>query len=78
MPQFRVCFQLLCPKPLVLSLPTLPSHTQLLLDSMYVAPEKVEKFLATLDSDIATGLDGISSRVLKTCSAVLALPLSNR
>ena len=54
-----------------LSVPTLPSHDQLLLESVSFASEKVEKFLATLNSDSATGLDGISSRVRKTRSAAL-------
>ena len=43
----------------------------------FFAPEKVEKGLSTLDSDPATGPDGISSRVLKTCSAALSHPLSS-
>jgi len=59
-----------------LSIPNLPSCTQLLLNYLSFAPEKVETFLATLDSHSATGLHDISSCVLKTCSAVFALPLS--
>ena len=43
---------------------------------MSFALEKVEKVLSILDSDSATGSDGNSSRVLKTCSAALAHPLS--
>ena len=43
---------------------------------MSFAPENVEKIPATLDSDSAIGPDGINSRVLKTCSAALAHPLS--
>ena len=41
------------PNPSV-SVPVLPSHTQLLLDSASFAPEKVETFLAILKSDSAT------------------------
>ena len=44
--------------------------------TLYFAREKVEKFLEAIDSDSATGPDGISSRVRKTCSAALADPLS--
>uniref|UniRef100_A0A8C4NPF0 Reverse transcriptase domain-containing protein n=1 Tax=Eptatretus burgeri TaxID=7764 RepID=A0A8C4NPF0_EPTBU len=40
------------------------------------APEKEGKVLSSLNSDSATGLDDISSHVLKTCSAVLVHPLS--
>jgi len=36
----------------------------------------VESLLSTLNSDSATSPDGISLRVLKTCSAALAQPLS--
>ena len=53
--------------------PTLPHHNQLLRSSGSFAPDKLLKFLANLDS--ANGLDGIHSRVLKSCSAHLALPL---
>ena len=63
------------PNPL-LSIPTLPSHTQLFLDSVSFPPNKVESLLSNLNSDSATGPDGISPRVLKTCSAALAHPLS--
>ena len=59
-----------------LSLPTLPSHTQLSLDSVSFSPDKVESLLSNLDSDSATGPEGISPRVLKTCSSALAHPLS--
>ena len=40
------------------------------------ALDKVERFLATLNFDYATGMDGISSCVLKTCSVDLANPFS--
>ena len=46
-----------------------------LLDSLSFQPEVV-KVSSNLDSAFATGLDGISSRVLKQFSAVLAFPLS--
>ena len=59
-----------------LSVPTLPSHTQLSLDSVSFSPDKVNSLLSNLDSDSATGPDGISPRVLKICSAALAHPLS--
>ena len=59
------------------SVPTLPTCTQLLLDSVPFAPEKVEKFLGTLNSDSTTGPDGIGSHILNNCSAALALPLSS-
>ena len=55
---------------------TLPSRTQQLLRIVSFTTEKVEKILSTLDFDSATGLDGISSHMLKTCSAAIALPLS--
>ena len=59
-----------------LSVPTSPSHTQLFLDSVSFSPDKVESLLSNLDSDSATGPDGISPRVLKSCSAALSHPLS--
>ena len=59
-----------------LSLPTLPSHTQLFLDSVSFSANNVESLLSNLNSDSATGPDGISTCVLKTCSAALAHPLS--
>ena len=43
---------------------------------MSFVPEKVEKFISTLDSDAANGPDGISSHVLKSYSDTLAHPLS--
>uniref|UniRef100_UPI00358F564D coiled-coil domain-containing protein 13-like n=1 Tax=Myxine glutinosa TaxID=7769 RepID=UPI00358F564D len=46
-----------------LSVPTLPSRTQLLLDSVSFSPDKVDKFLSNLDYDPATGQDGISPRL---------------
>ena len=60
----------------LLSGPTLPSHTQLFLDSVSFSPDKVEGLLSNLDSDSATGPDNINPRVLKTCSAALAHSLS--
>ena len=42
---------------------------------MSFSPDKVESLLSNLDSDSATGPDGISPRVLKTSSAALAHPL---
>ena len=77
MPPLCVCFQIASPTPHSryssghpsLSYPTAPGlrHT----------PEEMEKVLSTLDSDdSATGLDGISSRILKTCSAALTHPPS--
>jgi len=59
-----------------LSVPTLPSRTQLSLDSVSFSPDKVESLLSNVDSDSANGPDGISPCVLKTCSAALAHPLS--
>ena len=44
--------------------------------TLCLAPEKVEKLLATLDPDSATGWDGISSYFQETCSAALAHPVS--
>ena len=58
------------------SVATFPSHTQLFLDSVSLSPDKVESLLSNLDSDCATGPDGISQCILKTCSSVLAHPLS--
>ena len=71
--QFCACFQILSVTSL-LSVPALLSRNQLLLDHVSFAPGKVEPCLATLDSNSATGPDGISSHVLKACSA-LAHPL---
>ena len=59
-----------------LLVPILPCRTQLLLDSVSFAPEKVENVLSTLDFDSATEPDGIHSSVLKICSAGLAFPRS--
>ena len=53
-----------------LSVPTLPSHNQLSLDSVS-SSDKVESLLSNLNSDSATGPDGISPRVL---NAPLLLP----
>ena len=75
MPKLCVCFYILFTNP-SLSGPTLPSHTQLFLDSVSFSPDKVESLLSNLDSDSATGPDSISPRVLKTCSAALDHPLS--
>ena len=58
------------PNPL-LSVDTLPTHTQLFLDSMSFT-HKEESLLSNLDSDSATGPEAMSPRVLKTCSAALA------
>ena len=66
---------LVSPNP-SLSVPILPYRVQLPLDSLSFASEKVEKVLSTLDSDSATGPDGISSRVLKSCSAALSHSIS--
>uniref|UniRef100_A0A8C4PZN4 Reverse transcriptase domain-containing protein n=1 Tax=Eptatretus burgeri TaxID=7764 RepID=A0A8C4PZN4_EPTBU len=63
------------PNPL-LSVPTLPTHTQLFLDCVSISSEKVESLLSNLDSDSAIGPDSISPRVLKTCSGALAHPRS--
>uniref|UniRef100_A0A8C4NFZ4 Uncharacterized protein n=1 Tax=Eptatretus burgeri TaxID=7764 RepID=A0A8C4NFZ4_EPTBU len=46
------------------------------LDSVSFSPDKVESLLSNLESDSATGPDGISPRVLKNYSSVLAPPLS--
>ena len=59
-----------------LSVPTLPSHTQLFLDSVSFSPDKVENLLSNIDSDSATGPDSMSSSMLKTCCAALPHPLS--
>ena len=60
---------------LSLDVPTIPNRTHILLPCIF-APEKVEKFLETLDCDSATVADGFSACVLKTCSAALAYPIS--
>ena len=64
-----------CVRKPSLSVPTLPSHTQLSVNSVSFVdtPDKVESLLSNLDS--ATGPDGISPGVLKTCSSALAHPL---
>ena len=59
-----------------LSLPILPSRTQLSLDYVSFSPDKVESLLSILNSDSAPGPDGISPRFLITCSSALAHPLS--
>ena len=71
-----VCASKSCVPNPSLSVPILCCQTQLILDSVSFAPEKVEKVLSTLDSDFVTGLDSIISHVLKTCSAAPAHPLS--
>ena len=43
MPQFCVCFQILCPQP-SLSIATMPSYTQRLLDSVFCTKEGTEMF----------------------------------
>ena len=75
MPQFCFFFHILCPQPLALCTHQ-PRLTQLLLDSVQIAPEKVEKFLASHDSDFATRPDCISLRDLNTSSATHAHLLS--
>ena len=70
-----LAFKSCVPNP-SLSVPTLPSHTQLFLDSVSFSPDKIENLLSHLDSDSATSSDSISPHVLKTCSAALAHPLS--
>jgi len=74
MPQFCVCFQIFSPSPQsrYTSFPDESNCSWI----VSFAPEKVEKVLSILDFDSATGSDGNSSRVLKTCSAALAHPLS--
>ena len=68
-----------------LSEPTLPSRTQLSSDELnaadvpglcvFLSPEKVESLLSNLDSDSATGRDGINPRVPKP-ALLLLLTLS--
>ena len=58
-----------------LSVPTLPSHTQLFLESVSFSLDMVESLLANLDSDSPTSPDGISLRARKTCSAALVFCL---
>ena len=60
-----------CVRNPLLSAPTLPSRTQLSLDSVSFSPDKVESLLSNLDSDSATALDGINPCVLKNCSSAL-------
>ena len=55
-----------------------PFSSSKVIHGLSFSPEKVEKFLETLDSDSATGPDDISARILKTCSAALAHPFSAR
>ena len=50
--------------------------TQLSLDSVSFCPDKVESLLSNLDTDSATDPDGISPRVLNTCTYARAHPLS--
>ena len=70
-----VCFEILCPKPIALCT-HLTVAPKLFLDSVSFSPDKLESLLSNIDSDSATGPDGISPRVLKTCSSALAHPLS--
>ena len=72
-PQFCVCFQISISLTPHSWCTPFPVHTQLLLDYLSFALEKV---LSTPDSDSAAGPDDISSHVLNTCSAGLAHPLS--
>jgi len=64
-----------CVRNSSLSVPTLPSCTQLSLVSVSFSSDKVEIFLSNLDSDSPTSPDGISPHVLKTCSSALVHPL---
>ena len=56
--------------------PSFPHQNQLLLNSVPFEPEKEEKVLSTLNSDSASGLDDIISRVRESCSAAVAHPFS--
>ena len=53
-----------CSRSLYPPFPVVPNCSQ----TLYFALEKPDKFLAMLNSDSATGPDGISSCVRKTCS----------
>ena len=75
MPKLGVCIEILCPKPIAFSTHLTQSHPTIP-DSVSFSPDKVESLLSNLDSDSATGPDGISPRVLKTCSSALAHALS--
>ena len=57
------------------SIPILPWRTHCLMD--YVSSsEKVEKVLSSLEAASMMGPDDISAHLLKSCSAILASPLS--
>jgi len=73
MPQFCVCLHNLCPQDLHFRYPSFPVVPEMLVDFVNFAPEKV---FWILDSYSATGLNSISSHVLKICSAALAHSLS--
>ena len=68
----KSCLQPLTPYTYMcttLSYPTTPA-------SVYFPLEKVERFLANLDTDSAADPDDFGACVLNTCSAALAHPLS--
>ena len=58
------------------TLPDLPQPHHVGLSHIRFRPPAVRRVLAQLDSSKATGPDGISARVLKECSDVLAAPVS--
>ena len=47
------------------------------LDSISTTPEEVLKILQSLDIGKANGADGVSNRLLKECSSIIASPLAN-
>ena len=69
MPKLSVCIEILCPKPIAFCTHLTQSYP--VPGSVSVSSDKVESW-----SNCATGPDGISPRVLKTCSSALAHPLS--
>ena len=70
MPKLCVC---LCPKPIVFCIHLTQLHPAV--PGLSFSLDKVKSLLSNLDSDSATSRDSISPRVLKTCSAFLALSL---
>ena len=71
MPHFCLLPKVVSPTPRSLYLPD--PVTPICWWTLSFSPEKVERFLETINSDSANGPDGISPHVLKTCSCTSSL-----
>ena len=59
------------------SLPNVPPHAAIKIEQLVVQPEYVYKILSQLDTNKATGPDGIGNLILREASVPLAEPLAN-